>query len=451
MNDRPPANGAAPSPEPAWVAHAAWWHVYPLGFAGADTTGSDRRTTTGLGRIASWLGYAVDLGASGLALGPIFASSSHGYDTVDHFRIDERLGDGADFEQLVTAAHEHGLRVLLDGVFNHVGRDFPAFRRALGHGPGAREANWFHLGWPEGAGAAPEYASFEGHPGLVVLNHDEPEVGDYVVNVMTHWLERGADGWRLDAAYAVPDRFWAEVLPRARARFPDAYLVGEVIHGDYGAIVRRTGLDAVTQYELWKAIWSSLNDGNFFELAWALERHNSYLETFVPMTFVGNHDVTRLASRLIDTRHIGHALVVLLTTGGTPSVYYGDEQAFRGVKEDRAGGDDPVRPAFPARPEELARSGWPIYRLHQDLVGLRRRHPWLHTARTRVLELANEKLVYAASTGDNRLLVALNLSSTCLRHRAHGHAELVASSPGTRLERDQLEVPGNGWAVVEIE
>jgi len=96
VNDRPPANGAAPSPEPAWVAHAAWWHVYPLGFAGADTTGSDRRTTTGLGRIASWLGYAVDLGASGLALGPIFASSSHGYDTVDHFRIDERLGDGAE-------------------------------------------------------------------------------------------------------------------------------------------------------------------------------------------------------------------------------------------------------------------------------------------------------------------------------------------------------------------
>jgi cyclomaltodextrinase len=228
--------------------------------------------------------------------------------------------------------------------------------------------------------------------------------------------------------------------------------VGEVIHGDYSAIVRRTGLDAVTQYELWKAIWSSLNDGNFFELAWALERHNTYLETFVPMTFVGNHDVTRLASRLIDDRHLGHALVVLLTTGGTPSIYYGDEQAFRGVKEDRAGGDDAVRPAFPARPEELARYGWPVYRLHQDLAGLRRHHPWLHRARTRVLALAKDQLVYAAEGGDeHRLLVALNLASTCLRPRTVRRAELVAGSPGAHLERDQLEVPGQGWAVVGTE
>jgi glycosidase len=180
---------------------------------------------------------------------------------------------------------------------------------------------------------------------------------------MTHWLDRGAHGWRLDAAYAVPRPFWRNVLPAVRARHPDAYIFGEVIHGDYAGFVRDTGVDAVTQYELWKAIWSALNDRNLFELAWALGRHNVMLDSFVPQTFVGNHDVTRLASQLRDERHLAHALVVLMTIGGTPSIYAGDEQAFRGIKEHRAGGDDAIRPAFPATPLELAPFGWPIHRI----------------------------------------------------------------------------------------
>ena len=174
---------------------------------------------------------------------------------------------------------------------------------------------------------------------------------------MTHWLDRGADGWRLDAAYAVPPSFWAQVLPQVRERHPEAYVVGEVIHGDYARVVTESGIDAVTQYELWKAVWSSLNDGNLHELAHALGRHDGFLDTFVPLTFVGNHDVTRIASRLTDPRHLPHALAVLFTVGGTPSVYAGDEQAFTGVKEDRAGGDDAVRPPFPETPAGLAPFG----------------------------------------------------------------------------------------------
>jgi cyclomaltodextrinase len=321
----------------------------------------------------------------------------------------------------------------------------------LGHGPGAREANWFHLGWPEGAGAAPEYASFEGHPGLVVLNHDEPEVGDYVVNVMTHWLERGADGWRLDAAYAVPDRFWAEVLPRARARFPDAYLVGEVIHGDYGAIVRRTGLDAVTQYELWKAIWSSLNDRNFFELAWALGRHNDFAAAFLPLTFVSNHDVTRIASRLEDPRHLPHALAILFTVAGSPSVYAGDEQGFRGVKYERAGGDAEIRPEFPASPQDLLPDGWPTYRLYQDLIGLRRRHPWLARSAMQVLTLQNESFGYLATRpdGGSGLAVLLNLSDDKSTFPLE-----VAGTVTNVLGSDEAAASGtvepHGWAILEL-
>src|ERR1700704_5553567 len=141
---------------------------------------------------------------------------------------------------------------------------------------------------------------------------------------MSHWLARGADGWRLDAASCVPRLFWKGVLSAVRAAHPDAYIFGEVIHGDYAGFVRETGVDGVTQYELWKAIWSSLNDRNLFELAWALQRHDALLHDLVPLTFVGNHDVTRLASRLADPELLGHALAVLFGVAGVPAVYYGD-------------------------------------------------------------------------------------------------------------------------------
>ncbi|WP_219419283.1 alpha-amylase family glycosyl hydrolase [Pseudonocardia nigra] len=412
--------------EPDWVEHAIWWHVYPLGFVGAEPAADGHPTAHRLQRIVDWLDYAVELGASGLALGPVFASETHGYDTVDHYRIDPRLGDADDFAALLDAAHARGLRVLLDGVFNHVGRGFRA-----------PDESWYRR-------VDGDYATFEGHGGLVALDHDEPAVADHVVDVMCHWLAAGADGWRLDAAYAVPPEFWARVLPRVLAAHPDAYVVGEVIHGDYAATVRDSGMHAVTQYELWKAIWSSINDGNFYELAWALERHDELLDTFVPLTFVGNHDVTRIASAITDDRHLPHALAVLFTVAGTPSVYYGDEQAFRGVKEHRAGGDDAVRPAFPADRAELAPFGWPTYHVHQELIGLRRRHPWLHRARTRQLQLTNTALVLEASEGEHRLVVALNIGDDPLDH--DGPGEVLAGHADVR--DGGVTVPPHEWAVL---
>jgi cyclomaltodextrinase / maltogenic alpha-amylase / neopullulanase len=440
---------------PDWVERQVWWQVYPLGFVGAEpVAGDDEAVRHRLGHLVAWLDYAVELGASGLALGPIFAASTHGYDTIDHFRIDPRLGDDADFEALVRAAHGRGLKILLDGVFNHVGRGFPAFRRVLAEGPGSARADWFRLSWPADwrPGMEPGYATFEGHRRLVALNHDEPVVADYVAGVMSHWLGRGADGWRLDAAYAVPPRFWAAVLPRVRAQHPRAYFVGEMIHGDYVKFVRDGGLDAVTQYELWKAIWSSLNDRNFFELAWAFERHNRFLDSFAPLTFVGNHDVTRLASRLADSRHLPHALAILLTAGGTPSIYAGDEQGFLGVKKNRAGGDDAIRPVFPPTPAGLAAQGWPIYRLHQRLIGLRRRNPWLHHARTRPLQLAKAQFAYEARHGDDRVVVALNLADDRADQPAP-YARQVIAGDGTVLRAGetgaQVRLAPHGWAILD--
>ncbi|GAA0373326.1 alpha-amylase family protein [Microbispora corallina] len=426
-----------------WHDHAIWWQVYPLGFTGAPAVAPPpgEPVRHRLRHLDAWLDYAVGLGCSGLLLGPIFASETHGYDTVDHFRIDPRLGDDGDFDHLVAQARRRGLRLLLDGVFNHVGRGFPAFARAAADGPGSPAARWFRPGTGTGG-----FATFEGHDHLVALDHGEPAVLDHVVSVMDHWLGRGASGWRLDAAYAVPLPFWREALTRVRRAHPDAWFTGEVIHGDYTAYVTEGGLDSVTQYELWKAIWSSLNDGNFFELAWALDRHNGFLETFAPMTFTGNHDVTRLASRLGDPRHLGHALAVLMTVGGVPSVYYGDEQAFRGVKEERAGGDDAIRPAFPAAPGDLAPHGWPAYRLHQRLIGLRRRNPWLVRACTEAVHVAGRALALrSAGDGAAEVLTLLNVHDTPYRFPVGVSHLTVAEGPASA---DPALVPPHSWTVL---
>ncbi|HEY0187024.1 MAG TPA: alpha-amylase family protein [Cellulomonas sp.] len=441
-----------------------WWHVYPLGFTGAPQTavGPDAPVTHRLRGLEDWLGYLVDLGLNGLALGPVFASATHGYDTVDHTRIDPRLGDRADLDHLVEAAHRHGVRVMLDGVFNHVGDQHPAFRAALAGGPGSPEAELFRIRWGGPEHPEPDWDCFEGHRSLVTLDHRSPRVVDLVTDVMTGWLDVGVDAWRLDAAYAVPPEFWAQVVPRVRAAHPDAYLMGEVIHGDYAAFVAATGLDSVTQYELWKAVWSSIHDRNLHELVWTLGRHDALLDSFVPYTFVGNHDVTRIASRLDDATLAGHALVVLATVGGTPAVYYGDEQAWRGVKEDRAGGDDAVRPVFPATPAGLAGpadapEGWAAYRRHQALLGLRRRHPWLHRARTRVVEVGGPHLLYETAADGAALLVALNLADESWSVPVPADAELLlAEGPGAAVHPAPpapgggavLTVPGRGWAVL---
>jgi cyclomaltodextrinase len=279
---------------------------------------------------------------------------------------------------------------------------------------------------------------------------------------MRHWLDRGASGWRLDAAYAVPLTFWHTVTGRVHAAHPDAWLVGEVIHGDYLAAVREGGLDSVTQYELWKAIWSSLNDRNFFELAHALGRHNEFAAAFLPLTFVGNHDVTRLASRVDDSRHLAHALAVLFTVAGSPSVYAGDEQAFRGVKYDRADGDAEVRPPFPAAPGDLASDGWTTYRLHQDLIGLRRRHGWLAQSCTQVQTLTNETLGYLARHPESGagLAVLLNLSDDqvtfALGQQAGSGAAGARGGTVTHLLGSDTAAPAgcvspHGWAILELE
>ena len=342
-------------------------------------------------------------------------------DPVDgHQRLDPQLALQTHQQRLlhVLAARDHGQKVRLVGHHQPV--------------------------------VAEQQLRLEGHGGLVALNHDSPDVAEHVADVMTHWLGRGVDGWRLDAVYAVPAEFWRRVLPRVRAAHPEAWVLGEMIHGDYARYVAESGIDSVTQYELWKAMWSSIVDLNLFELAWALQRHDAFAAQFLPYTFVGNHDVTRLASTVTDSRHVTHALAVLFFVAGTPSVYAGDEQGFRGVKEERVGGDDAIRPAFPASPGDLAPDGWPLYREHQRLIGFRRRYPWLAHARLEVVHVENERLVLAATSPEGeRLVLTLNLGDDPFAP-ALPPAELVLRS-GEELApsapQADLVVGPHSWAI----
>lgn len=363
-----------------------WWQVYALGACGApirDRHGDDSGHR--LERLLPWLNYAIELGCSGLLLTPIFESRTHGYDTMDHFKVDSRLGDDADFDVLVAACRERGLALMLDGVFNHVSIDHPLVAEGL---------------------AGPDV--WEGHDALAELHHDDPRAVDLVVDIMLHWLRKGIAGWRLDVAYAVPSEFWAQVVPRVHEEFPDAIFLGEVIHGDYAEIAAAGKLDSITQYELWKGTWSGIKTRNLWELAHALDRHAVFSEHLVLNTFIGNHDVDRVTA-LVGPDGAVPAAAVLMTVPGMPSIYYGDEQGFTGLRGEGYAADDAVRPVLPAEPSELFGAGWWLYRQYQELIGLRRRHPWLVRGRVEVTERENTKLHYQV-TGEGHILdVELNL------------------------------------------
>lgn len=421
--------------------HAITWQVFPLGALEAPPTtpqleGGDVTATRTLADLVPWLDHALKLGTNAVLLGPIFQSFSHGYDTVDYFSIDSRLGSREDFDIFMAAAHERGIRVILDGVFNHVGSRHP-FLTELADGPEVEHADFFRVNWDGWTpGELPSYHCFEGHTGLATLNHDNPRVREYITDVMTYWLEAGADGWRLDAAYAMDPAVWTSIVSRVREQFPHAWIVGEVIHGDYAAMVADSGWDSVTQYELWKSIWSSLNDQNFYELEWNLRRHSTWCEEFLPLTFVGNHDVTRIATQLATTEDVGLAVAVLMTVPGVPSIYYGDELGFEGLKEERLGGDDAIRQPLPANPSDVADSPQAarFWHWYASLIALRRQHPWLQRGLIHVEHLENTVIRYRVSdpSSDCAITVVLNCGDNAIGPDHAALADLGSAISGQR-------------------
>ncbi|MCI8435215.1 MAG: maltodextrin glucosidase [Clostridia bacterium] len=325
------------------------YQIYPLGYCGAEPNNDGGAVRHRLHTIADRIETLRDLNVNAVLLNPLLESSAHGYDTIDFFSVDRRLGDEADIRSLIAAMHEAGIRVVFDGVFHHVGRDFFAFRDVRERLHESAYRDWFIIDF---GGNSPyndgfHYQPWEGHYELVKLNLDNPDVQNHLFDAVRKWIDWGIDGLRLDVAYLLPPWFLRLLRQTVEAAKPGFYLVGEMIHGEYGRRIAPDMLDSVTNYACYKSLYSAFNSRNLFEIEhgltrlfaaepWALCRGMNLLN------FADNHDVTRIASILNDRRLLAPLYALLFAMPGTPCLYYGSEWGQVGRKED---GDAALRPS----------------------------------------------------------------------------------------------------------
>ena len=335
-----------------WSAESFFYHIYPLGQLGAPKTNIfNDFTDNKLARLADWTEYLSDLGINAVYLGPLFQSTSHGYDTSDYFRVDQRLGDNESLKKLVKDFHDKNIKVVLDGVFNHVGRDFWAFKDVQQNLGNSQYCNWFSGLTFERQSPYNDpfsYDGWNGHYNLVKLNLLNDEVVEHLFAAIKMWIEDfNIDGLRLDVADCLEKSFMRKLHTFTKNRKDDFWLMGEVIHGDYRDWVNEDMLDSVTNYECYKGLYSSHVDNNYFEIAYSFERlfgESGIYKGFQLYNFADNHDVDRVVSRLQDPAHLYPLYFLLFTMPGIPSLYYGSEFGLEGKKENND--DSPLRPAI---------------------------------------------------------------------------------------------------------
>ncbi len=337
-----------------WADETVFYQIYPLGFCGAPAQ-NDGVTVPRIRKVLDWIDHLKRLSVGAVYFSPIFDSDAHGYDTRDYRTLDCRLGTNEDFKAVAAALHENGVRVVLDGVFNHVGRGFFAFRDVQERRWDSPYLDWFLTNFD---GNSPYndgfwYEGWEGHYELVKLNLQNPAVVDYLLDCVTGWVrDFGIDGLRLDVAYLLPDGFLRRLRQHCDGLKPDFWLCGEMIHGDYNRVLG-AGIHSVTNYECYKGLYSAFNSMNLFEIAHSLARQ------FGPepwtlykgknlLSFADNHDVTRVASILNDEKQLFPLYALLFAMPGVPCLYYGSEWGAKAKKSD---GDPALRPCF-ERPEE---------------------------------------------------------------------------------------------------
>jgi len=456
----PPAAPVGDGELPGWAAAAVWYQIYPLGFCDCPPTNDHRGDP--VPRLRAVTGYVDHLQALGVGcvlFNPLCESDTHGYDTTDYKEVDRRLGTVEDMRALVEGLHAKGIRVVLDGVFNHTGRSHPAFQQCVAQGLASPTASWYHLKpgtSPDGDGF--EYESWEGHANLPRLNLAEPAVRAMIFDAARFWLQDvGVDGWRLDVAHEIAPEFWREFAAACRAAKPDCVLVGELIHGNYRERVGPGLLHSATNYQLSKALWSSLNDENYYELAHCLQRSQAEYGGLTLLEFVGNHDMTRLADRLRCAEHFELAqAALLLGVGGMPCLYYGDEFGMEGrsTKDGGAGCDADVRRVPPA-PEALDAEQRRRASVVSQMLALRAAHPALCRGSTTVAAVANQQLAVARSAGSETALVLFNCTDEAVDD-VPPHAQLTQVCPAgtafTRLlsvSRGQMQSGSPGLEALE--
>ncbi|MCH3916965.1 MAG: alpha-amylase family glycosyl hydrolase [Spirochaetia bacterium] len=386
-----------------WYKEALFYQFYPLAFA---------RGPYSLAELEKWADHLVSLGIDAVYLGPVFQSESHGYDTDDYLKVDRRLGDNQTLRNLVHVYHCHGIKVILDAVFNHTGRGFHAFRDLQEKGRGSLYAAWYKgvdFSKDNHFGDGFCYQGWEGCDDLALLDLTNPQVSDYLIQVAKFWkTEFHIDGLRLDCAYSLPKSFLSRLNRELKESDPDFFLLGEVIHGNYADYVGKGMLDSVTDYELHQGLFHSHVSSNYFELAHTLTRQ--FIEEgsvgYRLYNFTDNHDVDRLASKVTDSRDLYLIYALLYYLPGLPSLYYGDEWGAEGKK---VGGDDAsLRPWFdimhlPIKDRQLLNH-------IRTFAFLRRKDKHFFACADLSVEvLENQFLVLRRTLGEKSLFLMLNI------------------------------------------
>ena len=336
-----------------WAYEGIFYQIYPIGFCGAPTA-NDGKTVSRILKLKDWSSYLESLGISSILLNPIFESDNHGYDTRDYKKIDCRLGTNEDFAEVCKDLHAHNVKIVLDGVFNHVGRGFWAFKNVQEKKWDSPYKDWFCINF-DGNSCYNDgfwYEGWEGHFELVKLNLANPAVVDYLLECVKGWIDEfDIDGLRLDVAYCLDRNFMKRLRSFCQELKPDFALIGEVLFGDYNQIVNDEMLHSCTNYECYKGIYSSFNSMNMFEIAHSLNRQYGPEQWCIYrgkhlMSFVDNHDVTRIASILTNKNHLPLTYGLFLGMPGVPCIYYGSEWGEEGVKA--PDNDYALRPCFDA-------------------------------------------------------------------------------------------------------
>ena len=334
-----------------WFNKASFYHIYPLGYCGRLSPNDYTSEPTGdIKKVIENIPHIKKLNCNAVYFGPVFESVKHGYDTVDYTKIDRRLGTNEDFALVCSELHKNGIKVIIDGVFNHVGRDFSAFKDVRENKFGSKYKDWFNI--HEGDSPYSDgfhYEGWEGHYDLVKLNLYNPDVKNYLKECITGWVkEFDIDGLRLDVAYCLDLNFLKELRSHCKQLKKDFWLMGETLHGDYNRWVNPEMLDSVTNYECYKGLYSSFNDMNMFEIAHSINRQFGSEDWCIYRgkqlyTFLDNHDVSRISTILSNKSHLNPIYSLLYTMPGIPSVYYGSEY---GIEGDKRNGDDALRQPF---------------------------------------------------------------------------------------------------------
>lgn len=392
-----------------WYDESVIYQIYPLGYVGAPEI-NDGVTEHRILKIIEHIPHFKKLNINAVYFCPIFESSKHGYDTKDFTKIDCRLGTNEDFKLLCDKFHQNGIKVILDGVFNHVGRDFFAFKDVQQNKFGSPYKDWFYINF-DGNSSYNDgfyYEGREGHYKLVKLNLDNPNVKNYLFDCIKKWIEDfKIDGLRLDVAYMLNKQFMRELRQFTNNINREFFLVGEMIHGDYNTIVNGDMLHSATNYECYKGIYSSFNEMNMFEISYSLNRQfgseSWCLYTGKNMvSFIDNHDVIRIASALTNKNHLKLAFGLLFTMPGIPCIYYGSEWGIEGVKTQ--GSDTSLRPKVDS----------PIFNELTEFVAklckLRTNNKTLAYGNFTNLHTTNHQYVFERKLDDKRIIVMINAS-----------------------------------------